>query len=127
MNGVFFKTTNASESVNSAYNKFCRHGIRSTNIVAENIGDFKLKLLNKRELIEHHVEIKMNKVRNEVLDRQAQIKTCLDSISFMDLQSEIDGLPHSLLNSPLTKSHRSLFISQKFLINCACDFSATKF
>ena len=37
--------------------------------------------------------MKMNKVRNKVLDRQAKIKTCLDSISFMDLQSEIDGLP----------------------------------
>ena len=93
MNGVFCTTTNASESVNAAYNKFCRNGFRSTNIVAENIRDFKLKMIDKRGLIEHHGEIKMNKVRNKVLDRQAKIKTCLDSISFMDLQSEIDGLP----------------------------------
>ena len=69
MNDGFCTTTNASESINSAYNKFCRHRIRSTDIVAENIRDFKLKMLNKRRLIEHNGEIKMNKVRNELLPK----------------------------------------------------------
>ena len=35
----------------------------------------------------------MNKVKAKTLKRQAKIKKCLDSISFMDIQSEINGLP----------------------------------
>ena len=60
MNGEFCTTTNASESLNSAYNKNCRTGFRSTNIVAENIRNFNVKMLQKRGLIAHHGEIKMN-------------------------------------------------------------------
>ena len=93
INGEFCTTTNASESLNSAYNKNCRTGFRSTNIVAENIRNFKLKMLKKRGLIAHHGEIKMNKVRAKTLERQAKIRKCCDSISFMDIQTEIDGLP----------------------------------
>ena len=93
INGEFCTTTNASESLNSAYNKNCRSGFRSTNIVAENIRNFKLKMLKKRGLIAHHGEIKMNKVRAKTLERQAKIRKCCDSISFMDIQTEIDGLP----------------------------------
>ena len=96
MNGEFCTTTNASESINSAYNKFCKHGFRSTNIVAENIRNFKLKMIKKRGLIVHHGETKMNKVRTKTLDRQAKIKQCLESISFMDIESEIAGLPQLL-------------------------------
>ena len=44
----------------------------------------------------HHGEIKMNKVRTKTLDRQAKIKQCLESISFMDIESEIAGLPQLL-------------------------------
>ena len=93
MNGEFCTTTNASESINAAYNKSCRSGFRSTNIVAENIRSFKLDMLDKRGLIAHYGEIKMRKVRPETLERQAKIKKCCDSISFMNIQSEIDGLP----------------------------------
>ena len=50
-------------------------------------------MLDKRGLIAHYGEIKMNKVRPETLERQAKIKKCCDSISFMNIQSEIDGLP----------------------------------
>ena len=80
----------------SAYNKFCRHGFRSTNIVAENIRNFKIKMIEKRGLIAHHGEIKMGKVRAKTLDRQAKIKQCLQSISFMDIESEIAALPQLL-------------------------------
>ena len=38
----------------------------------------------------------MNKVRTKTLDRQAKIKQCLESISFMDIESEIAGLPQLL-------------------------------
>ena len=79
------------------YNKNCRTGFCSTNIVAENIRNFKVKMLQKRGLIAHHGEIKMNKVKAKTLERQAKIKKCCDSISFMDIQSEINGLP-KLLN-----------------------------
>ena len=96
LNGEFCTTTNASESINSAYNKFCRHGFRSTNIVAENIRNFKLKMIKKRGLIAHYGEIKMGKVRAKTLDRQAKIKQCLQSISFMDIESEIAALPQLL-------------------------------
>ena len=47
----------------------------------------------KRGLIAHHGEKKMNKVKAKTLERQAKIKKCCDSISFMDIQSEINGLP----------------------------------
>ena len=54
-------------------------------------------MLQKRGLIAHHGEIKMNKVKAKTLERQAKIKKCCESISFMDIQSEINGLP-KLLN-----------------------------
>ena len=46
-------------------------------------------MLKKRGLIAHHGEIKMNKVRAKTLERQAKIRKCYDSISFMDIQTEI--------------------------------------
>ena len=45
--------------------------------VAENIRNFKVKMLQKRGLIAHHGEIKMNKVKAKTLERQAKIKKFL--------------------------------------------------
>ena len=50
-------------------------------------------MLDKRGLIAHYGEIKMRKVRPETLERQAKIEKYCDTISFMNIQSEIDGLP----------------------------------
>ena len=57
------------------------------------MSDRLLDMLDKRGLIAHYGEIKMRKVKPETLERQAKIKKCCDSISFMNIQSEIDGLP----------------------------------
>ena len=53
-------------------------------------------MIKKRGLIAHYGEIKMGKVRAKTLDRQAKIKQCLQSISFMDIGSEIAALPQLL-------------------------------
>ena len=53
-------------------------------------------MIEKRGLIAHHRQIKMNKVRAKTSDRQAKIKQCLKSISFMDIKSELLGLPQLL-------------------------------
>ena len=53
-------------------------------------------MIKKRGLIAHHGEIKMNKVRAKTSDRQAKIKQCLESISFMDIKSELLGLSQLL-------------------------------
>ena len=53
-------------------------------------------MIKKRGLIAFDGEKKMNKVRTRTLDRQAKIKQCLDSISFMEIESEIAGLPQLL-------------------------------
>ena len=74
INGVFRTTTNASESINAAYNKSCKSGFRTTNIVAENIRSFKIKMLRKRGLIRGSGITKMNEVKSKILQRQAEIK-----------------------------------------------------
>ena len=59
----FNTTTNCSESINSAYNRHCKSGFRSANIIASNIFDFKYNMLAKRGLIRRYGETKMNKVK----------------------------------------------------------------
>ena len=96
LSGEFNTTTNSSESINSAYNRFCKNGFRSTNIVAENIREFKKKMLNKRGLIRQYGEKKMSKIRSKTLQRQAQIRQIIRAISHMTLEEEIAALPQLL-------------------------------
>ena len=61
-NGDFNTTTNCSESINSAYNRHCKSGFRSANIIASNIFDFKYNMLAKGGLIRRYGPTKMNKM-----------------------------------------------------------------
>ena len=92
----FNTTTNCSESINSAYNRHCKSGFRSANIIASNIFDFKYNMLAKRGLIRRYGETKMKKVKPKTLTRQVEISTTCRSISHMNTDDLITDLSEFL-------------------------------
>ena len=95
-NGDFNTTTNCSESINSAYNRYCKSGFRSANIIASNIFDFKYSMLEKRGLIRKYGKTKMNKMQAKTMTRQAEISNTCRGISHMTIDDQIASLSELL-------------------------------
>ena len=94
--GVFCTTTNSSEAINASYNRFCKTGFRSTNIVATQIRSFKKISLEKRGLIERFGDKKMNKMKLKTATRQKEITRICNSITCLTIAQEKALLPRLL-------------------------------
>ena len=110
-NDDFNTTTNCSESINAAYNRHCKSGFRSANIIASNIFGFKYDMLAKRGLIRKHGVTKMNKVKAKTLQRQAEIRKTCRAISHMSIDDEITDL--SELLTCLGNANTSEFVLER--------------